>query len=171
MKKRSWLQMSYMMPYWDSDPSWFDTGTTGEDGEEEDYQPPPVSLNLPGLLSSLPAPHRITPPNNSKNNTGGEGEPEPRYRDTTPRIGISERSASGTGLSPHYHSGSGTGRSPHSGSGVPPSYTGGNVTEGRLPLHPLTSPETYSHSIPRHNGPSLHLNNGDASMRAPFQLK
>ena len=170
MKKRSWLQMSYTMPYWDSDPSWFDTGTTGEDGEEEDYQPPPVSLNLPGLLPSLPTPHRLTPPNNN-NNTTREGEPEPRYRDTAPRSEVLEHSGSGTGISSHYHSDSGTGRSPHSGLGMPPPFTGGNAMEGRLPLHPLTSPETYPHAIPRHNGPSFHLNNGDASMRAPYQLK
>ena len=171
MKKRSWLQMSYTMPYWDSDPSWFDMGTTEEDGEEEDYQPPPVSLNLPGLLPSLPPPsHRLTPPNN--NNNSGEGEPEPRYRDTTPRTGVSEHSGPGTGVSAHYHNGPGAGRSAHSGPGVlPPPLTGGNVTEGRLPLHPLTSPETYPHAIPRQNGPSLYLNNGDASMRAPYQLK
>ena len=174
MKKRSWLQMSYTMPYWDSDPSWFDSGTTGDGDEEEDYQPPPVSLSIPGLLAG-PSAHRLTPPNN--NNTG-EGDPEPRYRDTAPpRAGVSSHSGSRAGISPHRHSGrsshsgSGIGRSSHSGSGIPLSYSGGSVTEGRLPLHPLTSPETYPHSVPRHSGPSPHFNSGDSSLRGPYQLK
>ena len=214
MKKRSWLQMSYTMPYWDSDPSWFDSGSGeagGEGSEEEDYQPPPIPLSIPGRLPPPPpVPHRATPPNNNKNT--GESEPhEPRY--PAPRTGLSLHSGSGTGRSLHsgsgtersLHSGSGTGRSLHSGSGterslhsgsgterslqggsgterslhsssgVPAAFSGGDTTEGRLPLHPLTlaltSHETYPYPLPRHNGPSLHLNDSGAPTRAPYQLK
>ena len=43
MKKRSRLQMIYTMPYWDSDPGWFDSD------EDPLPQPPPVKLNMPTL--------------------------------------------------------------------------------------------------------------------------
>ena len=166
MKKRSWLQMSYTMPYWDSDPSWFDTGTAGDGEEKEDYQPPPVSLTILGLLTGGPPLHRLTPLND--NNTSiEEGDSEARYRNTAPRSEVSSHSGSGAGISPHRHSG----RSSHRGSGVPLFYSGGSVTEGRLPLYPLTTPERHPHSVPRHNSPSPHFNNGDASLRGPYQLK